>query len=99
MVLDVFAIGFLSCSAAGRFPIGAIKIERSFVSRLDGAGESAVVAAILSMAGALGASTVAGGIETEAQLRRLRSMGCEFGQGFHASWGCLGSSRRVGFST
>jgi diguanylate cyclase (GGDEF)-like protein len=83
VALDDFGTGFSSLSALSRFPIQTIKIDRSFIHGLDRAGDSAIVAAIISMARALGGTAVAEGIETEAQLCRVRGMGCELGQGFH----------------
>ena len=69
-----------------RFPISGLKIDRSFVSALEGDGgrqESlALVRAILALAGTLGIETVGEGVETEAQRRILHELGCSCGQGF-----------------
>jgi EAL domain-containing protein (putative c-di-GMP-specific phosphodiesterase class I) len=63
-----------------------VKIDKSFV---DGLGEkpedTAIVEAVISLARALGLTTVAEGIETTEQLERLRDLGCELGQGYYFS--------------
>lgn len=84
-VLDDFGTGFSALSYLHRFPIQGLKIDRSFVTGLEGptATESlALVRAILAMALTLGIDTTAEGIETEAQRRLLVDMGCQFGQGY-----------------
>ena len=69
-----------------RFPISGLKIDRSFVSALEGDGgrqESlALVRAILALAGTLGIETVGEGVETETQRNTLLALGCKCGQGF-----------------
>lgn len=84
-VLDDFGTGFSALSYLHRFPIQGLKIDRSFVTGLEGptATESlALVRAILAMALTLGIDTTAEGIETEAQRGLLVEMGCQFGQGY-----------------
>ena len=84
--LDDFGTGYSSLSYLHRMPIRAIKIDRSFVSRISEDRTSAsIVNAILSLARALDMQAIAEGIETEAQLEILRSLGCEAGQGYHWS--------------
>ena len=82
IAIDDFGTGYSSLAYLERFPITQIKIDRSFVTQLDdpmrGAG---VVHAILGIGRALGLSTVAEGVETSTELRRLRELGCTFGQG------------------
>ena len=84
--LDDFGTGFSALSYLHRFPISGLKIDRSFVSALEGDGgrqESlALVRAILALAGTLGIETVGEGVETEAQRRILHELGCSCGQGF-----------------
>ena len=66
-----------------KLPITTLKIDRSFVSMInDSGGNDEIVRAIVSLAKTLDLQVVAEGIETEAQLSTLRSLGCEFGQGF-----------------
>lgn len=83
IVLDDFGTGWSSLSYLDRFPIRVVKIDRSFVAALgpDGSGE-AIVSAIVALAGALGMTTVAEGVETPAQEVALRRLGCHEAQGF-----------------
>jgi diguanylate cyclase (GGDEF)-like protein/PAS domain S-box-containing protein len=84
--IDDFGTGYSSLSYLKNFPVDAVKIDRAFV---DGLGtdrrDYALVAAILAMAGALGLSTTAEGIENETQLETLNGLGCQRAQGFHLS--------------
>jgi diguanylate cyclase (GGDEF)-like protein/PAS domain S-box-containing protein len=83
LVLDDFGTGWSSLGYLKRFPLDGLKIDREFV---DGLGESAedtaIAAAVLSMAQALDLDVVAEGVETEAQLAWLRERGCGCAQGF-----------------
>jgi len=88
LVLDDFGTGYSSLSYLRRLPLDAIKIDRSFVMGL-GSGEAddrstdlPIVQAVIALAHALGIEVVAEGIETPEQLRLLRSLGCDRGQGF-----------------
>jgi EAL domain-containing protein (putative c-di-GMP-specific phosphodiesterase class I) len=64
-------------------PIDGIKIDRSFVQRLDDSDRVlAVTEAVIGLARRLGMTIVAEGIETPSQLQAVRSLGCHFGQGF-----------------
>ena len=83
IVLDDFGIGFSSISWLKRHPLGAIKIDRSFVGELAGGPrDRAIVEALIAMARALGCTVTAEGVETEEQLRILRELGCDRVQGF-----------------
>ena len=84
-LLDDFGTGFSALSYLHRFPIHALKIDRSFVAGLDGetrAESLALVRAILALAGTLGIDTIAEGIETIVQRDTLTELGCLYGQGF-----------------
>ena len=84
-LLDDFGTGFSALSYLHRFPIQSLKIDRSFVSGLDGdtrAESLALVRAILALAGTLGIDTIGEGIETIAQRDILLELGCQYGQGF-----------------
>jgi len=85
LVLDDFGTGYSSLGYLMRYPVDALKIDRSFVAALgaDGRGDGAIVQAIVGMARALDMPTIPEGVETEAQLARLAAMGCDFAQGFH----------------
>ena len=84
-LLDDFGTGFSALSYLHRFPIHAMKIDRSFVSGLDGESHAeslALVRATLALANTLGIETIGEGIETEHQRSLLRELGCHYGQGF-----------------
>jgi diguanylate cyclase (GGDEF)-like protein len=84
-LLDDFGTGFSALSYLHRFPIQGLKIDRSFVSGLDGDASTeslALVRAILAMAITLGIDTIAEGIETERQREILLEQGCQYGQGY-----------------
>ena len=87
LLLDDFGTGYSSLAYLRRHPIDAIKIDRAFVADLgeDGAGDAAIIQAIIGMAQALGMRVVPEGVETAGQLARLTELGCEFAQGFHLS--------------
>ncbi len=83
--LDDFGTGYSSLSALHRFPLDALKIDRSFVSLLGGDGGSAsaaIVRSTVALARSFGLGVIAEGIETAGQLERLRALGCEYGQGY-----------------
>ena len=81
--LDDFGTGYSSLSYLHQLPFDTLKIDRAFVSRLGSGPESlAIVRAIVALAKSLHMSVVAEGIETEEQLRLLRELGCDAGQGF-----------------
>ena len=81
--LDDFGTGFSALSYLQTFPLDFLKIDRSFVERVAiDARSAAIVAATISLAHALDLEVVAEGIETQEQLTKLRSFGCDRGQGF-----------------
>jgi EAL domain-containing protein (putative c-di-GMP-specific phosphodiesterase class I) len=85
VLLDDFGTGFSALSYLHRFPIEAIKIDRSFIIGLSGPSriESlALVRGILALAGTLGIDCVGEGVETEAQRDLLLGLGCQYGQGY-----------------
>jgi diguanylate cyclase (GGDEF)-like protein/PAS domain S-box-containing protein len=83
LAVDDFGSGYSSLAYLERLPIEALKIDRSFIAGVGTRKDStAIVDAIVSLARALHLSTVAEGIERADQLRLLRGMGCEVGQGF-----------------
>ncbi len=84
--IDDFGTGYSSLSYLHSLPTDALKIDRSFVARMGGGtGDDVIVRTIIEMAHNLGRYVIAEGIETPAQLARLRELGCEFGQGFYFS--------------
>jgi EAL domain-containing protein (putative c-di-GMP-specific phosphodiesterase class I) len=81
--IDDFGTGYSSLSYLSRLPIDTIKIDRSFLRDLGGAGhDRSIVRAMTALADALRLNVVAEGIENPDQLRILRELGCAFGQGF-----------------
>src|SRR5581483_4016635 len=82
--IDDFGTGYSSLTYLKRFPLDEVKIDRAFVDGLGtDAHDSALVAAILAMASALGLGVTAEGVETEEQLALLKKMHCERVQGFY----------------
>lgn len=81
--IDDFGTGYSSLSYLQRLPINTLKIDRSFVNDIDLPGTSvSIIQAILALAHSLGMTTVAEGIETADQLERLRTLHCDYGQGW-----------------
>ena len=83
IAIDDFGTGHSSFSVLHKLPIDAIKVDRSFVSRIDkDASGLSTVRAIINLAHQLGMKTVAEGVETEAQFTLLNDMNCDFYQGY-----------------
>lgn len=81
--LDDFGTGHSSISAIRRFAVQRLKIDRSFVTKVDKDSEQQrMVTAILSMAERLGLDTLAEGVETPAEHALLAQLGCDYVQGF-----------------
>jgi EAL domain-containing protein (putative c-di-GMP-specific phosphodiesterase class I) len=83
LAVDDFGTGYSSMAYLKRFPVSSLKIDRAFLNGLGHDPEdSAICAAVVSLAHSLGLQAVGEGVETPAQLTELRALGCEFGQGF-----------------
>lgn len=81
--IDDFGTGYSSLSYLKSFPISVIKIDKSFVDNmLECPSDANLIKAIIMMGKSLELKLVAEGIETEKQLAFLRSLGCDFGQGY-----------------
>ena len=81
--VDDFGTGYSSLTYLKRFPVEAIKIDRSFVSGLGIEDEdSTIVEAVIQLGRALGLTVVAEGVESPLQLQRLRDLNCDRGQGY-----------------
>ncbi len=86
LILDDFGTGFSSLGYLRRFPLDGIKLDRSFVEDLaEPSADSAIVRAVVEMAGALGLEVVAEGVENAEQLEAVTKLGCHHAQGFHFS--------------
>jgi diguanylate cyclase (GGDEF)-like protein/PAS domain S-box-containing protein len=84
--LDDFGTGYSSLSHLHKLHVNTLKIDRSFVGRMDSNEEGLeMVRAIIALARNLAMDVVAEGVESEGQFSRLRAMGCESAQGFHFS--------------
>jgi EAL domain-containing protein (putative c-di-GMP-specific phosphodiesterase class I) len=84
LVLDDFGTGYSSLSYLKHLPLDTIKIDRSFVNGLDDDDANLpIVQAVIALAHGLGIDVVAEGIETAAQLARLRTLVCDRGQGYY----------------
>jgi EAL domain-containing protein (putative c-di-GMP-specific phosphodiesterase class I) len=83
LAVDDFGTGYSSMTYLKRFPVEALKVDRSFI---DGLGrepeDTAICTAVVSLAHALGLRAVAEGVETPEQLAELRTLGYELAQGY-----------------
>jgi EAL domain-containing protein (putative c-di-GMP-specific phosphodiesterase class I) len=83
LAIDDFGTGYSSLSYLQRFPLDIVKVDRMFVQELGmRTGGDEIVSAVIQLAHALDLEVVAEGVETEQQLDVLRSLECDFAQGF-----------------
>jgi EAL domain-containing protein (putative c-di-GMP-specific phosphodiesterase class I) len=82
IAIDDFGTGFSSLSYLAKLPVDTLKIDRSFVEMVSASGGLTLVSVIINLAHALKLNTVAEGVETDEQLRQLRSLGCDEMQGY-----------------
>src|ERR1700683_1661141 len=84
--IDDFGTGFSSLSYLSRLPLDILKLDRSFVAGMENNKESRqVVHTVISLGHSLGMDVVAEGIETLEQANELRSLGCQYAQGYFFS--------------
>jgi diguanylate cyclase (GGDEF)-like protein len=83
LVMDDFGTGYSSLSYLHSFPLNALKIDKSFVKRMqDNKENMGLVPAMIGIANSMGMSAIAEGVETQEQLAQLRSLNCNFAQGY-----------------
>ena len=86
LAIDDFGTGYSSFSYLRRFPVDYLKMDRSFIEKLDQNAEStALVSTMIDLSRTLGLRTVAEGVETPAQLSCLTELGCDLAQGYYFS--------------
>ncbi|MBK9624117.1 MAG: EAL domain-containing protein [Rhodocyclaceae bacterium] len=87
--IDDFGTGYSNLSYLQRFAIDKLKIDQSFIHRLnDGPQELAIVTAIIQMAKGLNLATTAEGIDSDQTRQQLLALGCNYGQGYYISQPC-----------
>ncbi len=83
IVIDDFGTGYSSLAYLRRFPVDLLKVDRSFVSGVNGGtGDAAIVRGVIDLAHRLGLAAVAEGVESADQVATLRDLGCERAQGY-----------------
>jgi diguanylate cyclase (GGDEF)-like protein len=83
LAIDDFGTGYSSLSYLHRFPMDTLKIDKSFVGRLEKSIEDqAIIHTILTLAQTLGMDVIAEGVETLAQMNMLKQENCDYGQGY-----------------
>jgi EAL domain-containing protein (putative c-di-GMP-specific phosphodiesterase class I) len=94
LFIDDFGTAGASLVDLKRFVVDAVKIDASFIRGMThDEDDDAIVAALVGLAHALGMQAIAEGVETGAQLERLKALGCDLAQGYH--FGAPGSGALV----
>lgn len=83
LAIDDFGTGYSSLASLHKLSIDVLKIDQVFVKGIEEEDASPFVGTMVGLGQALGLQTIVEGIETQAQLERLRELGCETGQGFY----------------
>jgi EAL domain-containing protein (putative c-di-GMP-specific phosphodiesterase class I) len=83
LAIDDFGTGYSSLGHLKRFPVEILKVDQTFIDGLGRESEdTTIVRAVVGLAHSLGLGAVAEGLETPLQLAELRTMGCDFAQGY-----------------
>jgi EAL domain-containing protein (putative c-di-GMP-specific phosphodiesterase class I) len=86
LYVDDFGIGYSALSYLQRLPVDTLKIDRTFISKINNqTSNSDLVASIIRLAADLGVSVIAEGVENQQQQEYLHNLKCGFAQGFHFS--------------
>jgi EAL domain-containing protein (putative c-di-GMP-specific phosphodiesterase class I) len=86
LCVDDFGTGYSSMSYLRRYPIDTVKIDKSFISKMDSDPESLeIVRTVVTMAHNLGKEVIAEGLETREQLAKVKALKVEYAQGFFFS--------------
>ncbi len=83
--LDDFGMGFSSLNYLRQMPLDELKVDKSFINDMENESGLAVIESIIQLSHRLGLSSVAEGVENEAQLNTVKAMGCKHVQGFYYS--------------
>jgi EAL domain-containing protein (putative c-di-GMP-specific phosphodiesterase class I) len=82
--MDDFGTGYSSLSYLHRFPVNTLKIDASFVRRMDvDRKEAAIIQTIVTLGHSLGMDLIAEGVENQEQRAQLQALGVEYGQGYY----------------
>jgi len=82
IALDDFGMGYSSLSYLTAFPFSKVKIDRSFVNKINRSETKAVIKSIVSLSRSLKLITCAEGVETAAQLAEIKAIGIDLSQGY-----------------
>jgi EAL domain-containing protein (putative c-di-GMP-specific phosphodiesterase class I) len=83
LLMDDFGTGYSSLGYLTRYPLDILKIDQSFVRDSESSAQKvSVIKTIISLAHGLGMKVIAEGVETDAQLKLLRELGCDKAQGY-----------------
>ncbi|GAA6622014.1 EAL domain-containing protein [Scytonema sp. NUACC26] len=84
--IDDFGTGYSSLSYLQSFPVDTLKIDRSFITYIQNDGQNTeIIRAIIALSDSLGIQAIAEGVETSFQVQHLKTLGCEFAQGYFFS--------------